>query len=249
MPKTSDVSRRIGRRVAELRHQTGRLQEDVARAARLFALGWTRATVAALETGRREVTLSEFFLLPQVLHVSCDVDLLLADLVPGPDLTPFEELRRSEPDIMLTPRFDVSASSLRASLRGGKPPQARPWMTEAEHERVTVASPGFEWVMDRLAEDQQDEAWKSSNSDACGKAARQLGVLAGVIGPASYVLWGRSFDAERDDRAAGCARPGASARTLQAHRGHATRSMLAELRPLLEEAGLLDALDAGKEGS
>lgn len=45
------------------REEAAFTQDDVATAARGFGLNWTRDTVAAIENGRREITLSEFTVL------------------------------------------------------------------------------------------------------------------------------------------------------------------------------------------
>lgn len=58
----------VGKGLAKLRAARGLRQEDVAMSARDLGLGWDRATVAAIETGRRDITLTEGFLLPHVLQ-------------------------------------------------------------------------------------------------------------------------------------------------------------------------------------
>ncbi len=50
----------IGAHLRHLRERGGLRQDDVARAARERGLAWTRATVAALEIDRRELSLAEF---------------------------------------------------------------------------------------------------------------------------------------------------------------------------------------------
>ncbi|MCL4761295.1 MAG: helix-turn-helix domain-containing protein [Burkholderiales bacterium] len=50
----------IGAHLRHLRERAGLRQDDVARAARERGLAWTRATVAALEIDRRELSLAEF---------------------------------------------------------------------------------------------------------------------------------------------------------------------------------------------
>jgi hypothetical protein len=72
--------------------------------------------------------------------------------------------------------------------------------------------------------------------DAETKAAASLGVTPALLALAARKRWGRSLTAERDRRLADRGHTGAEPRTLQALRGHITRELLEELRPLLEEA-------------
>src|SRR2546425_3351615 len=62
------LSRTLGRILQEIREQQGVRQDDVARAARAAGLRWTASSVAALETGRRELTADEACHLPAVLY-------------------------------------------------------------------------------------------------------------------------------------------------------------------------------------
>jgi transcriptional regulator with XRE-family HTH domain len=74
------------------------------------------------------------------------------------------------------------------------------------------------------------------------KVSRRLEVPAGVIGSVAYIqpfaagLWGRSFEGERDARAAARG-PYPSPRSEQAARGHVTREMIAELNAAIAQAG------------
>jgi len=61
------------------------------------------------------------------------------------------------------------------------------------------------------------------------KAARRLGVPVASVNDASERLWGRSLTDRRDLLVAELVGPDADARSLQAHRGHVTRMLLAEL--------------------
>ena len=58
------VSSIIGERLRAWRNAERLRQEDIALGARDCGLGWTQATVAAIEGGRREVSLREFLALP-----------------------------------------------------------------------------------------------------------------------------------------------------------------------------------------
>lgn len=71
----------IGRGLANLRSATGLRQEDVAFTARHIGLDWTRATVTAIELGRRELTATEILLLPAVLEEATGRKIPLWELV------------------------------------------------------------------------------------------------------------------------------------------------------------------------
>lgn len=66
------------------------------------------------------------------------------------------------------------------------------------------------------------------------KAASKLGVSPEEVADAAGSLWGRSLAEERDARLGTLAPEGASARTIQALRGHITRKLLQELEPALK---------------
>lgn len=81
-----------------------------------------------------------------------------------------------------------------------------------------------------------------TNYDLYFKVARRLDVPGSkiradeYIKPFSIALWGRSFEAERDARAADRG-PYESPRSAQAARGHVTREMISELNRSIAEAG------------
>jgi hypothetical protein len=64
-------------------------------------------------------------------------------------------------------------------------------------------------------------------------AARRLGVPFAALVAAALATWGHGLTEERDARAAQRAGPGASARTVQAARGHITRELYSELAPAI----------------
>lgn len=66
-------------------------------------------------------------------------------------------------------------------------------------------------------------------------AAQALGISEYDIPSLARELWGRSLTAERDARAQEAAGDDAAARSIQAHRGHVGRQLLAELRSKVDE--------------
>ena len=69
--------------------------------------------------------------------------------------------------------------------------------------------------------------------DAEMKTAHKLGVESSVIVAASYRLWGKTLTEERDRIVDGKRNIGA--RSLQAHRGHVTRDLVAQIEQLLRD--------------
>lgn len=100
------IAELVGQRVREIRKRAGRSQGELADAARGVDLDWTRASVAALETGRRGLSVEEFLLLPFALRALDGQAHSLAELLQGPKVT-------------RTPRGDIPTSFLRTLLRGG----------------------------------------------------------------------------------------------------------------------------------
>src|SRR5260370_20679819 len=108
----------LGQRLRALREGGGKRQEDLAAAARGHGLAWSRATVAAIETGRRQLSVGELFLLPAALNKLTGAErpasggLLVADLLP----------ERGGQWVALTPRTSVRVRSLPALLGPGPEP-------------------------------------------------------------------------------------------------------------------------------
>lgn len=79
--ETKPLSAVIGSGLAKLRTDHGLRQEDVAFTARHIGLAWTRATVTAIELGRRELTATEVLLLPVLLEEATKRPVPLWELV------------------------------------------------------------------------------------------------------------------------------------------------------------------------
>lgn len=86
----------------------------------------------------------------------------------------------------------------------------------------------------------EDAAAAALEADARGdaeiKAARRLGVDSLDVATAALRTFRRSLTDEREERVSQRARKGASDRTRQAIRGHVTRELVEELRPVVEKA-------------
>jgi transcriptional regulator with XRE-family HTH domain len=57
-----------GGRIRHLRQQRGWSQDDLAYRAREAGLSWNRSAIAAIEVGRRDIALEEFFVLPAIFE-------------------------------------------------------------------------------------------------------------------------------------------------------------------------------------
>jgi transcriptional regulator with XRE-family HTH domain len=92
----------FGGRLKEVREALGISQDALARTARRFGISWTRSTVAKVEAGQRELKVTEWFALLQLLRVS------------GSDLVPKGLVR-------LSPQIAFHSSTLKKSLRSEQP--------------------------------------------------------------------------------------------------------------------------------
>lgn len=226
MTAIDDASKAAGRQLGYFRGDHRLRQEEVAQRARFYGLEWTRSIVAALETGRRRITLTEFLALPQILADLSGEDVTLADLLVGQV-------------IETAPGIEVDPESLPEVLAHGRP-RLVPVLDRTEaawQSAFGLDLPGG--IFEGVDESMQAEAWLSGRGEAEQKAARRIDVPAGFVGLAAHALWGRSFTAERDARVAERAAEGASDRSLQAIRGHVTRDLTEQVQSHLQT--ILDA--------
>jgi transcriptional regulator with XRE-family HTH domain len=209
------IERAIGREVRRLRVEAGVGQSALAAAARQYGAPWTRAMIAAIELGRKQLSLGEVVLLALVLReagVTRGRRLTIGDLIPV-----------TEEPVTVGPGYELSLRLARALL-------LEPETSEEPAKPVTVGA-------DRRA--------LEAAADAEQKAAVTLGVTPEAIVQAAYQRWGRSLTARRDAiaqrREAALVhedpeetRSADWPRRVQAIRGAATRELLEELRPLLK---------------
>jgi transcriptional regulator with XRE-family HTH domain len=217
--QSKTLTQAIGERIRDLREATGLRQEDVASSARgRFGLLWTQATVAAIETGKRQLTVEELILLPLLL--TCE----LGELLPKVDPHAKDEW------IALTPQTDVRARVIRNVLNGMARDSSPLDIESAVDQRRRKSIPTF------LTNDQELRLRQLRNeaaSDAAIKAAQRLRITPLEIAEVARGLWRRSITEERDARIAERIQ-GEEPRTVQALRGHVTRALLDELRAILK---------------
>lgn len=238
----------LGERLRWHRESRKLHQDEVAALARRWGLAWTRSVVAAIEAGRRQLSVEEFLLLPWIAANQGPEAMKGGGATPI-ELADFVHQNASE-HIILSRRFIASDVALRAILRaetgrGGASPwfldahrgdlRAMGYATSAENEAIARhlwpeiyqrhhCDPEYQEAR-RLLE----AAHAEKLGDAEGKAARRLRTFPLAVAATSRDRWGRSFTEERDRRVAAEAPPDATPRTLQALRGHVARALLQEL--------------------
>lgn len=242
----------LGQRLRALREGGGKRQEDLAVAARGYGLAWRRATVAAIETGRRQLSVGELFLLPAVLTrlalggtgatAPASGGLVVADLLPEHGdqwaaLTPGTNVRvrglrallgdAAEP--MTEQDFDTPHSRQTRRAQTALQQSIRDWMkhTDTTWRRI-MGHPLTEADLTTLNQVLEDAAGAAEQ-----QAARRSRMSAFAVALAARKLWNCSLTEQRERRLAEERRGATSARRLQALRGHHTRALLVELDPLL----------------
>lgn len=207
----------IGGNLRSLREQHGKRQDDIAAAARAVGLRWSQATVGAIETGRREVSVGELIALPSILLRSLD----LAVTITVQDLVTTEEDLRLGHDFTAAPAWVAAAFRRRRRLTA----------EERAHTQAAIAEAEVEFA--RLdAEAQVKAAQVDAGQLLERRAAQRLGVDPLAVALAARKTWGHSLTAERDRRT-----EGGSAKPRGV--GAVTRQCIAELRPVLAHAGLI----------
>jgi len=226
----------IADNVRRLRTDTppGALSQDgLARAIRIRGIHWTRATVAAIETGRRSVSLVEGVALADVLgvglgdlvsttssHVKVDLGIWSSDYLAG-------AVRGNTDGIEDAFQSDDLRDLIRVSDRGIRDTLGRSSLLRSRWGRDVSMKPAA--VIERERRIGDVEVTIASRLES----RTHLGVTGSEVVVAADVMWQRSFQEERERRVA--ERPGVvTRRTQQALRGRATRDMEAEMRKAIE---------------
>jgi len=203
--------------------QKGERQEIVALAARRWGLPWSANTVAQIESGRRHLTLEEFFLLPSALSD-------LGQPVSWTDLL----LPPSDTRITVTPLTSTSLTALHHLLeRKGLPDPADRSLFNTPHDRQAEAfADHSSGQKPSVPLPVSDVAFSVTELER--KAARKLKTKAAVIATCAWKLWRHSFTDERERRLVLAGHDLTVPRTAQALRGAITRGLLEELLPLVK---------------
>lgn len=201
----------IGEEIRRRREEKGVRQEALAQAARAYGLEWNRGTVTAVELGRRGLSLGELALLPLILSEAEIAHPLLAPWLLVPD---------RDGEVNVSPGLQLPYQLVRDLL-------GEEWKNGGRWSGTPIAP---SQPADRAARLARDAAGAAES-----KAAGTLRVPAERVAEAALKLWGRSLTAERDVRVEALLDgQEASARRVQAIRGHVTRVLLEELGPLLK---------------
>ena len=266
MSTAKNISAVVGENLHTWRMGAGLTQDEVAHWACSLGFEWTQATVAAIETGRREVSLSEFVALPFLAQLAGSADSWnrLASFLPDapePDTestgdgddsnaSAFVLDLRTCVEVQLSPGCWIYTEHLRALL-GGHPAGGRKVPKDALvtfrtlGESISSVSETIKASLEAALDDLPAVLRATTDlgigllgpRDAEQKAAKKLGVTADDVLAAALTLWGKTLTDERDARAEKQVSGDASPGRLQAIRGHMTRDLLNELQPVLEKKG------------
>lgn len=217
----------IGERLVRLRREKPWLarQDDVAlRMHAVFGLRWTQPTVAAIEAGRRDVSMGELL----ALSLACEL--------------PVHEWFDGDGQVEFMPGSYLSRRAVRALLGSGEHAEDKEgdfagprWAAEHSDEVAGAVVTGIlrNLVPDASPVTDADAVAKAARGSAERKAAHKLDLKPVEVSALAFHLWGRSLTAERDARVDEWAPPDATARSRQAFAGQATRALLTELRAVV----------------
>jgi transcriptional regulator with XRE-family HTH domain len=199
------VSKLVGEQLKVAREAAGLRQDEIAKEARRCGLAWTRATIAAIETGRRTVTVDELPELVTVLSLvrKRDDRLSFAPVPHGSDYTRSVELQLGAESWW----FNLTTPAARAEQAG-----------LARNERAIERWPGLERA-------ELQAAHVHAVGEVERQAARRLHADALDVAIGAGRLWGRTLTEERDARVA----TGGGERATRTLRGHVTRDLFVEL--------------------
>jgi hypothetical protein len=234
----------LGERLRIHRNARRLSQNEVAALGRRWGLPWTRSVVAAIEAGRRQLSIEELILLPWLAAHHGPERARRQEDTP----VPFEKLIPATlSPIQLTRRFVVTDSDLHLILSGrlgdyhfspGDVPAAgEPDMVAQNQTVLNCLWPGLRHRHDASpASDYQRvrQLLELAHADKLGEpeehAAKRLRTFPLMVAAAARKRWGRAFTEERNRRVAEQTPAEASTRTRQALRGHVARALLEELR-------------------
>jgi len=225
----------IGSNLRRFREETGLSQDAVSRRLRNYGLPWSRSTVAALEAGTKTMDVLELALLSHALGRPPEYWLAgegLVDTKLGTVTVSAVRLSFSGKDAWSTidPTIEFNNPAVRYGIR--EIPDL--WGAQAESDRTFAR---YERIIPRVTRSQLGAAEDAIKGEAERKAAHKLSVDNPIeLALAAIALWGRSLTEERDARLDREASSDASARALQALRGHVTRRLLEEIEPVVRKA-------------
>jgi transcriptional regulator with XRE-family HTH domain len=224
------IEQTIGQEMRRLREAAGIGQSAIAAAARAYGYRWTRAYIAAIERGSKQLSLGELAMLP----------LLLYDAQVTPTVVNLHQLIPDDGTdtrlVSVGPGLELPIRFARDMLLGDRPTTRPAGRALVATGTLTDAPAPQELPLIRNVDPRAVEA----AGDAEQKAAGVLGVTPELLVDVAHRLWGRSLTAERERlvklRADALlkADPIDGPRRVQAIRGYATRELIEELRSALK---------------
>ncbi|MFK0295608.1 helix-turn-helix domain-containing protein [Streptomyces sp. NPDC090442] len=218
----------IGKQLQRVREEKGRTAEDVARQAQQLGLSWHRPTVSQIERGRRALSAVELIMLP--LIYGCPLGDLLPDgtMWLTPDVGVYDrEVRKA-----LAGDYNPSARALR--LPGGWHVKGFSDQDKEETARHVAQAVAYLEAHSPWPHNAQARYVQGKPDDAETKAAKRLGTTPHYVAYAARETWGRGLAAEREARLRERGELPEGKRALQSARGHITRTLVAELEPIVK---------------
>ena len=234
-----EIHELIGKGIRAARERKGWRQEDAAAQFRFYGLTtWRRSTVADVERGRRRPPIGDLLL------VALALDVTLAELI----------------DIDVVERIDLGdgasmgAAEVRALLSGNRealdtlPDEDAHWVpgnndfadlykradAEVQELRALVQP-----LLDASPKPPSAKIWRDAmrrSTEAEIRAATRIGVEPAQLKVAAQVLYDKTFESERDERAGVGSGMQEEPASVQARRGHAARAVVTELESFIAAA-------------
>jgi hypothetical protein len=227
---------------------------------------WTQSTVALIETGRRQVSAEELVALALVLESSLTVllDTGTANSVMVGDSEWRADFLRLVVDgriaeIRETPAIDSYASS--PTGRNTAEVSAHAYDQFAAQWKAQTTEIIERWGLDRsklsvgnfnrlMTPTPAERAATDRIRRAARRGQMRLNIQPRDVAIASWRLWGRFYEEEQEKRVQEQCAPAASARSVQAMRGHVARQLDRQLRnEIVETIGTWNEPVIGKRGT
>ncbi|MHC0431587.1 helix-turn-helix domain-containing protein [Streptomyces sp. O3] len=221
-------SEAIGKRLQSVREDAGRTAEDVARTAQQLGLSWHRPTVGQIERGRRALSAVELVMLPLVYGRP------LGDLLPEGTVWLTSEVGVYEREVRRVLGGDHNPSSRALHAPGGWHVKGVSDQTAEETARRTAQALAYMEANSPWPPNAQLRYTQDRPDDAETKAAKRIGTTPHYVAYAARETWGHGLAAEREARLRERGELPEGKRALQSARGHITRSLVAELEPVVK---------------
>ena len=230
MTTTKTYAQVVGDRLRSHREVHRLRQDEVAQRARRWGLPLTRATVARIEAGKRELRVPELVLLTAALGISP------TELIDGGDrITITITDNASAPSWAFAGQLGGTLSNDQR-VQSFQFPEQRAIASAAVGERLfAVDEPGG--TRTSSADEQEALISRTAQSEPARQAASSLSITPEEAARKAALLWEGGLTAERDRRVEARLNRTTSKRSAATLRGHVTRELIDELRAHDNEAG------------